>query len=115
MLRSRPSVRARPSTRSPEAQGLTVETPEPFAKNAAIPGVGRSFPLTNALFALEPGKYTDVTAVEKKWAIARLDEKAPSTIPALEDVRAAVVGDFRREKGRGGREGSGGGAAGQGQ
>lgn len=82
-----------------QAQGIAVETPEPFAQNAPVPGVGRSFPLSNALFALEPGRHTDVTAVEKKWVVARLDEKVPSTIPPLEDIRSKVVGDFRRKKG----------------
>ena len=79
--------------------GLTVETPEPFAQNAAVPGVGRSFPLTSALFALEAGSHTPVTPVEKKFVIARLDEKIASTTPPLEDVRSRVVGDFRRKKG----------------
>lgn len=78
---------------------LTIETPEPFAQNAAVPGIGRSFPLTSALFALEAGSHTPVTPVEKKFVIARLDEKVPSTTPPLEDVRSRVVGDFRRKKG----------------
>ena len=82
-----------------EADGLTVATPEPFAQNATIPGVGRSFPLTMALFGLEAGKHTDVSAVEKKWVIARLDEKVPSQTPALEDVRSRVAGDLRRTEG----------------
>ena len=79
-------------------QSLTIETPEPFAKNAPIAGVGRSFPLTNAIFDLEPGSNTDVTSVENNWVIARLDEKIPSVVPPLEEVRSKVVEDFRRAK-----------------
>lgn len=80
------------------ASGIAVETPEPFAQNAPVPGIGRSFPLTNALFTLEAGKHTEVTPVEKKFVIARLEEKIPSTTPGLEDVRERVVSDFRREE-----------------
>lgn len=76
--------------------GLTVETPEPFAQNAAVPGIGRSFPLSSALFTVEAGSYTEVTPVEKKFVIARLDEKIPSTTPELEEVRERVVADYRR-------------------
>lgn len=78
---------------------LTVETPEPFAQNAAVPGIGRSFPLTSALFALEAGKHTEVTPVEKKFVIARLEEKIPTTTPSLEDVRERVIADYRRQEG----------------
>ncbi len=79
--------------------GLKILTPEPFAQNASVNGVGRSFPLTSALFTLEAGQVTEVTAVEKKWVIARLDEKVPSATPPLEDVRARVVGDLRSSEG----------------
>ncbi len=78
---------------------LTVTTPEPFAQNEVIPGVGRSFPLSRSLASLEPGGYTEPTSVEGDWVIARLEEKIPSAIPPLEEVRARVVGDLRRAEG----------------
>ena len=85
--------------------GLTVVEPEPFARNAMILEVGRSFPLANALFGLEAGSYTDAVDVEGKWVIGRLDEKIPPTIPPLEDVRMMIRGDLRRAEGeRLGRE-----------
>jgi len=79
--------------------GMAVSTPEPFAQNAPIPGVGRSFPLAAALLGLEAGQRSDVFEVEKKWVIARLEEKIPKAIRPLEEVRELVRGELRRIEG----------------
>ena len=79
---------------------MAVDNPQPFAQNAPIPGVGQSYPLSNALFTLEPGKYTNAVDVQGKWVIARLDEKIPATTPPLEEVGMMVRGDLRLSEGQ---------------
>ena len=41
-----------------EQRGLTVERPEPMTRGTAFPSLGRSLPLTNALWDAQPGAYT---------------------------------------------------------
>lgn len=78
---------------------MVLQTPEPFAASAPIPGIGRSYPLTSALFDLEAGEHSDVSMVEKSWVVARMDERLPAETPPLEEVRSLVLGDLRRVEG----------------
>ena len=73
-----------------EARGLEVQTPSPLARRDTVAGVGRSFPLMNALFALGEGEATEVIEVQGKQVVAVLQEKIPARIPELAEVRPAV-------------------------
>lgn len=78
-------------------RGIEVLEPAPLGRNDTLAGIGRSFPLMNALFDLEPGQATEATDVNGTFVVAVLDEKIPSEIPELADVEATAEIDYRRE------------------
>ena len=77
------------------ARGLEVKTPLPLAQSDTVAGVGRSFPLMNALFSLEEGEASEVIEVSGNHVLAVLQEKIPSRIPELQEVRAPVERRYR--------------------
>lgn len=81
-----------------EQRGLTVERPEPLPRGAAFPSLGRSLPLTNALWDLEPGGVTAPTDVNGTLVVGKLLEKVPSMTPAFADVKDRVDAAYRLEK-----------------
>jgi peptidyl-prolyl cis-trans isomerase D len=81
-----------------EKRGLTVERPEPLARNAAFPSLGRSLPLTNALWELKPGGVADPVDVNGTIVIGKLVENVPSTTPPFAEVRDRVDAAYRMEK-----------------
>jgi len=81
-----------------EQRGLTVERPEPLPRGAAFPSLGRSLPLTNALWDLQPGGVTAPTDVNGTLVVGRLLEKVPSTTPAFADVKDRVDAAYRLER-----------------
>ena len=81
-----------------EKRGLTVERPEPMARGAAFPSLGRSLPLTNALWDAKPGEYTAPVDVNGTVVIGRLAENVPSTTPAFADVKDRVDAAYRLQK-----------------
>ncbi|HEY8516942.1 MAG TPA: SurA N-terminal domain-containing protein [Candidatus Binatia bacterium] len=82
-----------------ERRGLTVERPAPMTRGAAFPTVGRSMPLTTALWELPPGGYTEPTDVNGTVVIAKLVEKVPSRTPELAEVKDRVEAAYRLERG----------------
>lgn len=81
------------------ARGLSVEQPPPLQRNDSIPGLGRSFPLTAALWGLEPGGVTQPVDVNGTWVVARLIEKLPSGPKDFATVKDQVETAYRLEKG----------------
>lgn len=79
------------------ARGIEVQEPAPLARNDTLAGIGRSFPLMNALFDLEVGEATEATDVNGTFVVAVLEEKVPAAIPELATVEAQVELDYRRE------------------
>lgn len=82
-------------TETATARGMEVETPAPFARSGGVAGVGRSFPLMNAIFSIEPGEVTEVFEVSGDHVLAVLQEKIPERIPDFEEVRAAAERAYR--------------------
>jgi peptidyl-prolyl cis-trans isomerase D len=82
-----------------EKRGLKLEQPAPLARNEAIPGVGRSYPLMTALFDLQPGSFTEPVNVNGTWVIARLVEKVPPALKDFAAVKEQVETQYRLEKG----------------
>lgn len=76
--------------------GATLVDPPAIARGAVVEGLGRSIPLTEALFGLADGGTTGVVQVGERQVIGRLDAKNPPKTPALEEVRSRVVADYRR-------------------
>ncbi|MEO2167425.1 MAG: peptidyl-prolyl cis-trans isomerase, partial [bacterium] len=81
-----------------EARGLDVEEPAPLARSDSLAGIGRSFPLLNAIFALESGGVTDAVDVNGTIVVAVLEAKIPAAIPDIATIESRVEIDFRREK-----------------
>jgi peptidyl-prolyl cis-trans isomerase D len=81
------------------AHGLTVTTTKPTSRGQIIPGVKSSTLLNNAL-VLEPDAVDQVMEVEPPYYLFKVMEKAPSTIPTLDEVRAGIVETLTREKSR---------------
>ena len=81
-----------------EKRGLTVERPEPMARGAAFPSLGRSLPLTNALWDAKPGEYTAPVDVNGTVVIGRLAENVPSTTPSFAEVKDRVDAAYRLQK-----------------
>lgn len=81
-----------------EKRGLTVERPEPMPRGAAFPSLGRSLPLTNALWDAKPGEYTAPVDVNGTVVIGRLAENVPSTTPPFAEVKDRVDAAYRLQK-----------------
>jgi peptidyl-prolyl cis-trans isomerase D len=81
-----------------ERRSLTVDRPAPLVRNAPLPGVGRSLPLTNAMWQLSPGGMTEPTDANGTWVVARLLEKIPATVPELDAVKDRVQSEYRLDK-----------------
>ncbi|MEW6270843.1 MAG: SurA N-terminal domain-containing protein [Thermodesulfobacteriota bacterium] len=82
-----------------ERRGFTVERPAPLTRGAAFPNLGRSMPLTTALWELPIGGYTEPTDVNGTMVIAKLVEKVPSRVPGLAEVKDRVEAAYRLERG----------------
>ncbi|MFP6664064.1 MAG: SurA N-terminal domain-containing protein [Deltaproteobacteria bacterium] len=79
-----------------EARGLVLEEAGPLARSDSLPGIGRSFPLLNALFGLSVGGVTDAIDVNGTIVVAILEAKIPAAIPEIATVESRVEVDFRR-------------------
>jgi len=79
-------------------RGLTVERPEPMTRGTPFPSLGRSLPLTNALWDLQPGGTTAPTDVNGTIVIGKLIELVPSSVPAFSDVKDRVDAAYRLER-----------------
>jgi len=82
-----------------QKRGLKVEQPGPLARNEAIPGVGRAYPLMTALFGMSPGGVTEPINANGTWVIARLVEKLPPAPKDFAAVKEQVEAAYRLEKG----------------
>lgn len=76
--------------------GASLVDPPAIARGAVVEGLGRSIPLTEALFGLADAGTTGVVQVGDRQVIGRLDAKNPAKTPPLEEVRSRVVADYRR-------------------
>lgn len=81
-----------------EKRGLTVERPEAMARGAAFPSLGRSLPLTNALWDAKPGQVTAPVDVNGTVVIGKLVENVASTTPAFAEVKDRVDAAYRMQK-----------------
>jgi peptidyl-prolyl cis-trans isomerase D len=81
-----------------QKRGLTVDRPEPIPRSAPFPSLGRSLPLNNAIWEMQPGGVTAPTDVNGTLVIAKLDETVPSMQPPLADVKDRVDAAYRLQR-----------------
>lgn len=72
------------------AEGITLENPEPFGRNDAVPGIGRGTEFVGKAFAAAVGDISEPVKVPRGWAIARLDEVLAPRVPELAEIEAQV-------------------------
>jgi peptidyl-prolyl cis-trans isomerase D len=80
-----------------ENRGLTIDRPEPMARGMAFPSLGRSLPLTNALWDLKPGGVTAPTDVNGTLVIGKLVEIEQPRVPPFAEVKDRVDAAYRLE------------------
>lgn len=83
-----------------EQRGLTVERPEPLTRGDAFPSLGRSLPLTSALWDAQPGGYTAPVDVNGTLVVGKLIETVPATTPPFAEVKDRVEAAYRLERAR---------------
>jgi len=81
------------------AHGLTATTTKPVSRGQIIPGV-KGTTLLNGALVIEPGAVDQVLDAEPPYYLFKVTEKAESTIPTLDEVRAGIVETLTRDKTR---------------
>lgn len=76
-----------------------IEETAPFAAGGDVPGVGRLKDFTEAAFALGTGDVSDLIETEGAIYLLTPFARDEAHAPPLEDVRARVDADARRERG----------------
>lgn len=80
------------------ARGLQVVESEFFTRTDPVPGIGPSPAVSEAAFTLEQGAVSDPLRTPGGFAFITVTGSNPSTLPTLEDVKARVETDLRRER-----------------
>jgi peptidyl-prolyl cis-trans isomerase D len=83
------------------AGGFDRLTPEPFAANEEISGLGRNSALSGAAFTVEQGKVGPVVTSGDEYFVFRVVEKIASRVPELDEVRERVGDAVRQEQAAG--------------
>jgi len=81
-----------------KAEGITPETPSPFARKELIPGIGRQPKIADEAFAAAQGEVPEVVDTPAAFYVFRVVEKIPSRVPELTEVRNDVEKAFRKHK-----------------
>jgi peptidyl-prolyl cis-trans isomerase D len=69
---------------------LVVQKPSPFAVNEPVPGVGVQRSFYDAVFETPAGELGEIVTLGSGYLVFRVDERIPSHIPQLADVREKV-------------------------
>jgi peptidyl-prolyl cis-trans isomerase D len=81
-----------------EDESVILNISPPFGKEEVIPGIGKDEELTNAVFDAESGDIGGPRATPRGWIVWQLVKVIPAGVPPLEEVRAEVEAQLRREK-----------------
>ncbi len=79
------------------ARGLTVTTTQPVAHGQPIPGV-KGFSLANSALVAEKDAVDQVMDPEPPYYLFKVVDKAESTVPPLDDVKAAIAETLKTQK-----------------
>ncbi len=79
-------------------QATVLNVSPPFASGATIPGIGEDPELSAEVFAAAVGDVGGPRAVPRGWIVWQLKEVRVAGVPALEEVKAQVEQEVRRER-----------------
>ena len=78
------------------AAGLSVTLTDPVSEAAqTLPGIGRAREVLTAAFTLEAGQRTSLLDLPEGFVLAEVQERIPTHVPAMTEVRARVEADYR--------------------
>lgn len=78
--------------------GLELRTPEPFARNDYVPGVGRGTAFVRAAFGLAPGQLSEPVVQPRGAYLVRLVEKLPVDEEAFEAAREETMLELLQQR-----------------
>jgi peptidyl-prolyl cis-trans isomerase D len=78
--------------------GLTVQTPPPFANSEPIGGLGLRPELAKEAFNTDTGEIGEIVTEPTGYSILSVEERLPSAIPDFATARPRVDADLRRER-----------------
>jgi peptidyl-prolyl cis-trans isomerase D len=81
-----------------EDEAVVLNLSPPFGKDDAVPGTGGGPDLAAEAFAADVGDFGEPRAIPRGWMVWQLSQVRPSGVPALDEVRAEVEQQLRREK-----------------
>lgn len=77
--------------------GLTVQSPPPFAAGERVGGLPRK-PLNDEAFKTEVGEIGEVVTEAAGYTILKVQERIPSAVPPLDQIRTKVEEDLVNQK-----------------
>jgi len=78
--------------------GVTLTTTEPFGREDNVPGIGRATAFTTGAFDLDVGASSEPLRIARGSAVLTLREIQGPRLPELDEVRAEVTTEFRRQR-----------------
>lgn len=77
---------------------LTVQSPEPFARNEQVGAIGAAKELIDEAFRTEAGEIGEIVTGPNGYVVLKVVERIPSAVPPLAEVRGRVESDLRLQK-----------------
>jgi peptidyl-prolyl cis-trans isomerase D len=81
-----------------EDEAVVLNLSPPFGAEDTVPGTGGGSELAVEAFAADIGDLGEPRAIPRGWMVWQLSQIRPSGVPGLEEVRAEVEQELRREK-----------------
>lgn len=78
--------------------GMTLQKPSPFAANEPVPGIGVEKRFYDAVFQTPADEVGDIVTLDSGYLVFKVDERIPSHVPELADIRAKVELAVRAEQ-----------------
>jgi peptidyl-prolyl cis-trans isomerase D len=83
---------------APPGDPLVFAEPEPFARDAVVPGLGRDQAFLDTVFSLEPGQLSDPVETQRGWAVVYLEQVLEPRDQELAEVEATVRQQLTQRK-----------------
>jgi peptidyl-prolyl cis-trans isomerase D len=79
--------------------GLSVATTDYFSRGDSLPGVGAAPEFMETVFAAQKAAPPALARVEQGYALVEVLDIKPPAAPTFAEMRSAVAGDFKEERG----------------
>ena len=79
--------------------GVQAVQSNPIGRGDALPGVGASPDLMNAIFTAKVNDPPQLANTQQAYVIYRVTKIDPARTPSFEEIKAKVAGDFNNERG----------------